>query len=95
MIVSSRVAHVIHSTLLIIRIMIYLKCLVSCAGLKIVPAKFSFHFQGQCQTSKIKALGYRASYYITIYGPNSVNIWSKPGHILSKYFTAIPNATFK
>ena len=32
---------------------------------------------------------------ITIYGQNSLDLWPKPGNIVSTYLTAIPNAIFK
>ena len=61
-----------------------------------VPANFSFHFQGQGQRSKVKALDYRGPMIISwivvdiqwIFGPNLVITWV---NTLQHFLVPFPN----
>ena len=61
-----------------------------------VPANFSFHFQGQGQRSKVTALEYMGPLIMSLFfGSFSVKRSPKPGYTDSRYLTATLNVTFK
>ena len=61
-----------------------------------VPANFSFDFQGQGQRSKVTALEYMGPLIMSLFfGSFSVKRSPKPGYTDSRYLTATFNATFK
>ena len=63
---------------------------------KMVPAIFSFAFQGQGQRSKVTALEYMGPLIMSLFfGSFSVKRSPKPGYTDSRYLTATLNVTFK
>ena len=55
-----------------------------------VPANFSFDFQGQGQRSKVTALEYMGPLIMSLFfGSFSVKRSPKPGYIDNRYLTAI------
>ena len=63
---------------------------------KIVPANFSFDFQGQGQRSKVLALEYMGPVIMSLFfGSFSVKRSPKPGYTDSRYLTTTLNVTCK
>ena len=96
-IVSSRVAYPIHLTFFTIIIEIYENFwFIHELVLKMVTVIVFFSFSRSRSNFNCHGLRiYRANANIVTYDQNSANFWSKLGNIVSKYVTAILNATFK